>query len=72
MIDLLKNNKLVVAGVLLGALGGWLYWNFVGCYSGSCAITSKPVNSSVYGAMMGGLFFSLFKPGKKSDEEKLS
>jgi hypothetical protein len=39
-----------------------LYYFYVGCASGTCAITSKPLNSSLYGAMMGGLFFNLFEP----------
>ena len=60
-----KNNLLVVMGVVTGALAGFLYWKFVGCTSGSCAITSKPVNSSLYGALIGGLLFSIFKPNKK-------
>ena len=38
--------------IVLGALGGFLYYNFIGC-SGSCAITSSPVNSTVYGAVIG-------------------
>jgi hypothetical protein len=38
--------------VALGALGGFLYYNFIGC-SGSCAITGSPVNSTLYGSLMG-------------------
>jgi len=38
--------------VVLGALGGFLYYNFIGC-NGSCAITSSPVNSTLYGSLMG-------------------
>lgn len=60
-----KDNLLVIIGVVAGAVAGWLYWKFVGCVSGTCAITSKPVNSSLYGALMGGLLFSIFKPNKK-------
>jgi uncharacterized protein YcfJ len=53
-------HKLVIAGVVTGALAGYLYYHFVGCSSGTCAITSKPLNSSVYGAVMGGLLASMF------------
>jgi hypothetical protein len=56
-----KENALVFIGVILGATGGYLYYHFVGCASGSCAITSKPINSTVYGAIMGGLLLSLLK-----------
>ena len=56
-----KENALVIIGLILGAIGGYLYYHFVGCASGSCAITSKPINSTVYGAIMGGLLLSLLK-----------
>ena len=51
----------MLAGVAIGALAGFLYWKFVGCSSGSCAITSKPINSTMYGAVMGGLLLSIFQ-----------
>lgn len=60
----LKINILTIIGVPLGALAGFLYWKFVGCNSGSCAITSNPYNSTIYGAAMGGLLFSIFKNNK--------
>ena len=53
-------------GVVLGAIAGYFYYYYVGCASGSCAITSKPLNSTLYGAAMGGLVFNMFiKPPKK-------
>ena len=61
MIKWLNRNKLYVAGAILGALAGFLYWNFVGCSSGTCSITSKPLNSSLYGALLGGLVFGIFQ-----------
>lgn len=56
-----KENALVIIGVIVGASGGYLYYHYVGCASGSCAITSKPINSTVYGAIMGGLLLSMLK-----------
>jgi len=53
-------HKLAVLGILLGAVGGYLYYHFIGCASGTCPITSKPVNSTLYGAMMGWLLFTSF------------
>jgi hypothetical protein len=50
-------NKLPIAGVILGALGGYLYWQQIGCNSGACRITSVWYNSTDYGALMGGPFF---------------
>lgn len=63
----LLNNKLLIAGIILGASGGYLYWQQIGCSSGSCAITSKWHNSTAYGALMGGLLFSFFKKGKNGN-----
>ncbi|MBL0018556.1 MAG: hypothetical protein IPP17_19495 [Bacteroidetes bacterium] len=58
---MLKRYGLILVGVALGAVGGYLYYHFVGCASGSCAITSSPVNSTLYGAVMGGLLLSIFR-----------
>lgn len=63
------NNKLLIAGVALGAIGGYLYWQQIGCSSGTCAITSKWHNSTAYGALMGGLLFSMFKKEKNVDNK---
>lgn len=52
-------------GAFLGAIAGYFYWQQVGCSSGTCMITSKPVNSTVYGAMMGALLLSMFKKEDK-------
>jgi len=38
---------------LLGALGGYAYYYFVGCRTGTCPISSNPWISTVYGASMG-------------------
>jgi C4-dicarboxylate transporter len=47
-------------GIAIGALAGYAYYFYVGCASGTCAITSKPLNSTLYGALMGGLVFNIF------------
>ena len=62
----LKNNKLAIAGVGIGAIAGFAYWKFIGCNSGTCMITSKPLNSSLYGSLMGYLLFSIFKKETKA------
>ncbi len=64
-----NNNKLYFIGAVLGAIAGYLYWNYVGCTSGTCAITSKPVNSTLYAAVMGALLSGIFKKEKKSVKE---
>ena len=66
----IQNNKLSLVGVAVGALGGFLYWNYVGCESGTCMITSKPINSTLYGALMGFLLFGMFQKEKIADNLK--
>jgi len=44
--------------MIAGGVAGWLYWKYLGC-TGSCLITSKPLNSSLYGALVGGLLFNI-------------
>lgn len=54
----LKQNWLLFLGVLLGALGGYIYWHFWGCMEG-CAIRSVWWRMTLWGAAMGGLSFSI-------------
>jgi hypothetical protein len=61
------NYKLEVIGAGIGALMGWFYWQFVGCASGACAITSNPIYSTVYGLISGSLILGLFKKKTKGE-----
>jgi mannitol-specific phosphotransferase system IIBC component len=66
----LNSNKLYLIGILVGAIGGYIYWQQVGCVSGTCAITSKPLNSTLYGSMMGALVFGMFKKEDKKESNQ--
>jgi len=59
------NHKLYFIGAAVGAIGGYLYWRYVGCSSGTCMISSKPLNSTLYFAVLGALLFSVFDIKKK-------
>jgi hypothetical protein len=63
-MNFIFKHKLTIIGIIAGAIVGYLYYHFVGCANGTCAITSKPMNSTLYGAMMGGLFFNMFQNKK--------
>lgn len=65
LYSFLKNNAITILGIVLGLAGGYLYWMYIGCSSGSCPITSSPLTSSLWGGTMGGLLFSMFKSNKK-------
>ena len=61
MTSWINKNKLSIIGALIGARAGFLYYKFIGCASGTCMITSKPINSTLYGALMGYLLLNIFK-----------
>ncbi|GAB2819524.1 DUF6132 family protein [Ferruginibacter profundus] len=70
MPDFIKKHLLTIIGIALGAITGYIYWRNIGCSSGTCFITSKPVNATLYGALLGGLIFSLFTNKKiKPDQD---
>ncbi|WP_317171499.1 DUF6132 family protein [Flavobacterium sp. I3-2] len=60
-----KKHLYTILGIAIGAVAGYFYWKFIGCSTGSCAITSNPINSTIYGSVMGGLLLSIFKKDKK-------
>ncbi|CAN5434945.1 DUF6132 family protein [soil metagenome] len=62
-----SQNLIYLAGAVIGAVAGYMYWKMVGCSSGTCLITSKPINSTIYGALMGSLLFGIFKKDNKKN-----
>ena len=52
--------KIVMDAVIGGGLG-FAYYKFIGCSSGTCPLTSHPVVSSVYGAVLGALIATSFR-----------
>ena len=68
MKDWILRNKLYGIGAIVGALAGFLYLKYVGCLTGTCAITASPITGTLYFALPGALLFSLFK--KKSQDQK--
>jgi hypothetical protein len=49
----IRNNGWQILGGIFGGIGGYFYWRDIGCVSGTCPITSKPLNSIVYFAVLG-------------------
>ncbi len=66
-MDFILKHKLSILGVIVGSIGGYLYYYYVGCASGTCIITSKPINSTLYGAVMGALLFNSFEKDKAKE-----
>lgn len=67
LLILLKRNWIYLAGAMLGGVFGYLYWYFIGCVDGTCPITASPINSTIWGAVAGGLLFGLFKKETKNE-----
>ena len=60
-----SNLRKMGIGVFLGGVVGYAYYYFIGCKSGTCAITSSPVISTLYGVLLGVLWtFPTKKKGK--------
>lgn len=45
---------------IVGSIGGFLYFYFIGCSTGSCGITSSPVGATLFGGFIG--FFLVSSP----------
>jgi glycopeptide antibiotics resistance protein len=71
MNNKLKLKKLIrpVILTLTGALAGYLYFYFVGCAAGTCPISSNPVISTIYGAVLGFLISNIFTSSKSKSRE---
>ncbi len=52
--------------MVLGAAGGYLYYAYIGCVSGTCPITGNPWLSTGYGALMGLALISWRKKEKET------
>jgi len=66
MVRLMKKRKFEIIGGIAGIIGGFLYWKYVGCISGTCPIQANWYSMIPYGLVMGILVGSMFKP-KKSE-----
>jgi hypothetical protein len=62
-LKLLLNSKIagfipvrILLGIVLGALGGYFYYFFVGCRGNGCPLSSHPWISVLWGTALGILF----------------
>lgn len=67
--NLFKNKifKLILFSIV-GFAGGYAYYYFIGCYNGTCPITSKFYTSSLYGMLIGIIAGFPTKGDNKNDE----
>lgn len=70
MKNLITKYLPTLSGILLGGIGGYIYWRYIGCESGTCPITSSPINSTAWGMLMGGLLFNAFLQKEKKQKKE--
>ncbi len=63
-----------ITGTVLGAVGGFLYWKYVGCVSGTCTIKSNWYLmvpwAAVLGYLAGSVVGDLIRKRKKPPEQE--
>jgi len=64
-----KKFLIPFAGTITGIAGGFMYYHFIGCQNGTCAITSNPWLSMLWGAAVGYLIADMFTGKRKSKPE---
>ena len=53
--------------VIIGGVGGYAYYYYIGCVSGTCAITSNPYISTGYGMLIAALLINKSNNEKKEE-----
>ena len=61
----IKRWKKIRTGMIVGFIGGYLYYYYYGCTAGACHITSSPVLSPIYGMAVGALIWDNLNPDGK-------
>jgi hypothetical protein len=61
MKELIRKHHLIILFSIAGATGGFLYWKFIGCLSGTCPIKSVWYLSTLWGLAFGYLSGSIVK-----------
>jgi len=63
----LKRRIPSIIGLIIGGIGGYIYYLTIGCSSGSCPITSNPWLYILWGLIMGFLIGDFFTKKKKEN-----
>ena len=74
MKKIIRDYRFQIFFTLIGALGGFLYWRFIGCNSGTCAIRSVWYWSTLWGTavgyLVGDFIHDFIRKRKKKPEEQ--
>lgn len=53
MVDFIKKHKFGFILLIPGVIAGFLYWKYIGCMSGTCAIKSNWHTMVLFGGLIG-------------------
>ncbi|MFM9984400.1 MAG: DUF6132 family protein [Flavobacteriales bacterium] len=67
-MKLILKYKRTLLGLIVGAAVGYGWYALIGCKTGTCAITSSPINSTLYFAGLGALMANTFIMDKKGSK----
>ncbi len=62
--------KYIIGSVVGGLVGYFVLYKLIGCSNGSCAITSNPYISTVYGIVLGLLFAGVVSNSRASEPKE--
>ena len=54
-MTIILRYKFEIIFSVIGFFAGYAYWYYIGCASGTCAITARWYTSSIYGVIIGFL-----------------
>lgn len=63
----LRRWRIPILSTVIGGIGGWLYYRYVGCLTGTCPIASNPYLMPVYGSAIGFLLGYALHPRRNQD-----
>ena len=66
MKNILKGIKRPAIFTVVGAIVGYIYYLLIGCESGTCVISSNPINSMAYFGFLGFLMSGALCPSCRS------
>lgn len=61
LIAFISNNKIVLIGIFLGLILGYIHWYYFACYWGTYPLSSECWVNCSFGAVLGGFMTSLIE-----------
>ena len=63
-----KKLIIILSGIILGGIGGYVYYIKIGCVSGTCPLTSNPYLTILWGMVFGYLIADIIGGKKKAKQ----